>query len=156
VRNPIVAAASLCLLCLASAAFGALGGDHASVVKDREGFRATHTTTSTQSTYTDNVLTLDSGVVVHEYSRSDNVVFAVTWQGPVTPDLHQLLGDYFPKYLAARSAHSSSGRIASISQFHTRQNGLVIHSGGHMGAFNGLIYAPALVPTGVDAEKLAE
>lgn len=108
--------------------------------------------TVTQSTYTDNATSLDSGVVIHEFSRADSTVFAVAWAGPVIPDMQQLLGTYFSKFIGART--SSSTQAGGLSQLHSTQQDLVVHSSGRLGRFHGLIYVPSLVPAGLDAEQL--
>ena len=105
-----------------------------------------------KSAYTDNVTTLESDVVIHEYSRADGTVFAVAWQGPVMPDMQQLLGTYFSKFIGARA--NSSMPAGGLSQLNSTQSDLVVHSSGRLGRFNGLIYVPSLVPAGLDVEHL--
>jgi hypothetical protein len=41
------------------------------------------------------------GITVREYVLPNNVVFAVSWQGPVRPDMGALLGSYFPNFVTA-------------------------------------------------------
>lgn len=45
--------------------------------------------------YTVRETTLGSGTVVREYVSTAGTVFALSWQGPVTPNLSDLLGTYF-------------------------------------------------------------
>lgn len=42
-----------------------------------------------------------NGVTIREYVLSANVVFAVTWDGPVRPNMRALLGSYFANYVAS-------------------------------------------------------
>jgi hypothetical protein len=85
---------------------------------------------------------LDSGTLVREYAAFQGRVFAVSWRGPVLPDLAALLGTHFPTFsLAAEQARAKGLRGASIS---VRQDGLMMLSTGRMRAFEGYAYAPAL------------
>ena len=45
-----------------------------------------------------------SGTVIREYAGLDGKVFAVTWHGPFSPNLRQMLGSYFDQYAAAAPA----------------------------------------------------
>lgn len=89
------------------------------------------------------------GVTVREYTLPNNVVFAVTWQGPIRPDMSALLGSYFPNLVATGEAHPhGTGPM-------TERNGdLVIQSVGHPGRFFGKAYLPRLVPASVSADEL--
>ncbi|MBU3899809.1 MAG: DUF2844 domain-containing protein [Gammaproteobacteria bacterium] len=105
------------------------------------------TATAANSAYTVHETTLESGTIVREYATPAGVVFAVSWQGPVLPDLSALLGPYFKTFkLEAERIRLSGRRGGSLSIAHTD---LVIHSGGRMRDFSGHAYAPALVPAGV-------
>lgn len=87
---------------------------------------------------------LPTGVLVREYIAPTGKVFAVAWEGPVLPDLQQVLGSYFPQYLeAARSGQAGRGALT------IQQPDLVVLSGGHMRAFFGKAYVPQLLPAGV-------
>jgi Protein of unknown function (DUF2844) len=89
------------------------------------------------------------GVTVREYTLPNNVVFAVTWQGPIRPDMSALLGSYFPNAVATGESHPhGTGPM-------TERNGdLVIQSVGHPGRFFGKAYLPRLVPASVSADEL--
>ncbi|TDY25573.1 uncharacterized protein DUF2844 [Paraburkholderia sp. BL6665CI2N2] len=89
------------------------------------------------------------GVTVHEYVLPSNVVFAVTWQGPVRPDMNALLGSYFPNFTsaAAERARGVGPMIEHNGDFH-------IESAGRAGRFFGKAYLPRLVPVGVRVEQL--
>lgn len=83
------------------------------------------------------------GVVVTEYLDSAGTVFALSWHGPVKPDLQQLLGAYFADYLAA--AGSGGGGLASTQ---TVGSNVVVRSAGSMQGFVGAAYLPGLMPAG--------
>jgi hypothetical protein len=89
------------------------------------------------------------GVTVREYTSPANVVFAVTWTGPVRPDLNALLGSYFPNFVAA--AHRSPRGTGPLIE---REGDLQIESMGHQGNFIGKAWVPRLVPAQVDPADL--
>lgn len=89
------------------------------------------------------------GVAIHEYVLPDNVVFAVTWQGPVRPDMNVLLGSYFPNF-----ANAAAQRARGAGPLIERGTDLYIESAGRSGRFTGKAYLPRLVPAGVRVEQL--
>nr|WKF58574.1 hypothetical protein HUO10_003074 [Paraburkholderia busanensis] len=89
------------------------------------------------------------GVTIHEYVLPGNVVFAVTWQGPVRPDMSALLGSYFPNFVdaGAKRAHGIGPMVEHNGDFH-------IESAGRNGHFFGKAYLPRLVPADVRMDRL--
>jgi hypothetical protein len=89
------------------------------------------------------------GVTLREYTLPNNVVFAVTWQGPVRPDMTALLGSYFQRFVSAGEArpHGTGPMIE-------RSGDLVIQSAGRPGNLFGKAYVPRLVPAGVSIDDL--
>jgi hypothetical protein len=107
------------------------------------------TTSPTLPGATVQTLTLPSGTVVREYVSTAGVVFAVSWQGPVLPPLKQLLGsDNFTQYTTAQSQRSGKG-FAGVDL-----PGLVVNSGGHMGAFFGRAWLPQSLPAGITTQDI--
>ncbi|MDR3368272.1 DUF2844 domain-containing protein [Rhodoferax sp.] len=102
--------------------------------------------------YTLQSQTLDTGTVVTEYVNSGGIVFALTWVGPVLPDLTLLLGDYFPTFKAQTDRRRAAGQRGGPVQVNA--DGLTVGSAGRMGHFSGYAYAASLVPTGVDVAAL--
>jgi len=49
-------------------------------------------------------ITTSYGTVVREYVSPGDKVFAVSWRGPVIPELRQMLGNYYAQYEQAASA----------------------------------------------------
>jgi hypothetical protein len=92
--------------------------------------------------------TLASGTLVREYVTPAGTVFGVTWTGPRLPPLDTLLGAYFPTYMQALKAQRAAAGGGTPGPAAVRQTGLVVQSGGHMGAFSGRAYLPNAVPTG--------
>ncbi|WGS52235.1 DUF2844 domain-containing protein [Paraburkholderia sp. D15] len=103
--------------------------------------------------YTVSQTTLPSGTVVNEYITSSNTVFALSWQGPTMPPLKTLLATYFPTYVQALTdAHAAQGSGYGAAVVH--QTGLVVETGGHMGAFVGRAYLPQALPQGLSADDI--
>ena len=125
----------------------ALGGDVASVHADQSELNATLKTVPA-SQFTQFEMQLPSGTTVREYVSQAGAVFAVTWEGPSLPDLRQLLGGYFQRYVDA--LHGGGGVGARVIE----QPGLVVYTGGHMRAFRGRAYVPQLLPQGIVAEEI--
>jgi hypothetical protein len=91
---------------------------------------------------------LGNGTTVREFSRADGLVFAVSWEGPVLPDLNELLGEYFTTFMKGVKQDHQRGRRGS--PLHLASNGLVVSSTGRMRHFLGSAYAPTLVPAGLE------
>jgi hypothetical protein len=140
------------MLCLPTAAIAHLGGDSDSVTADRTALNGQISTTSTVQ-YDQHDLTLPSGTVVHEYVSRAGQVFAVSWQGPLPPDLSQLLGSYFARFTSAASA-AAQAQPGPQRQLYSVQPDFVVQSVAHLRSFRGKAYLPALVPDGVAVEQL--
>jgi hypothetical protein len=104
------------------------------------------------SSYTVRETRLASGTVVREYIGQDGSVFGVAWQGQQMPDLSALLGTYFPQYIAGLKANRAAGAVRGPAT--VEQSGLVVHSGGHMGAFSGQAWLPQALPAGVSTSDI--
>jgi hypothetical protein len=90
-----------------------------------------------------------NGVMVREYVLPSNVVFAVTWDGPVRPDMTALLGSYFPNAVAA-----SAVRARGTGPLIERNGDFQIESAGAPGHASGKAFLPRLVPANVRVEDL--
>jgi hypothetical protein len=106
--------------------------------------------TSAGQSYLTRDTKLPGGTLVSEYVSARGVVFAVTWEGPMLPDLKALLGKYFDTMVAesARAPRAGRSRIA------VNLPEVVINSGGHMRAFEGSAWIPAEFPSGFSADDL--
>ncbi len=125
----------------ASPAMAALGGDVSSVEADRASLKGALTGFRTVQGYGVHELTTASGVHIREYVAGGKV-FAVSWQGPVIPDLRPVLGTYYASFAQAAAApHAGGHRHLKIEQ-----PGLVVESNGRMRAFYGRAWDPALLP----------
>jgi len=139
------------LLGLPLPAFAALGASVDSVREDQVRLQA-RITVDARGLYTVHELISAFGTVVREYVSPKGKVFAVSWQGPFMPDIKQLLGSYFDQYLSA--ARQQRERQGSRSPLSIQTPSLVMQNFGHLRAYSGRAYDPALLPTGVSADDL--
>lgn len=133
-------------------ATASLGDDVGSVQTDKARMRGIQRSTRTEL-YTIHELKASNGTVVREYVSSKKKVFAVAWQGPFIPDLHQLLGRYSEQFSQASQARNKS-RPRVRGPLQIQEPGLVVQSGGHMRAYFGKAYLPDQVPQGVNIEEI--
>lgn len=136
-------------LALPSMAFASLGGTVASVQADQVHMKATARIASTNAKYTVHEMETSTGTKVREYIATNGTVFGVAWNGPTAPDLRQVLGTYFDTFTKATKV-SQSGHSHMLIQ----QSDLVVRSSGHMRAFKGNAFAPALLPQGVTSSDI--
>lgn len=141
----------LAILVLPFPLCASLGGDVGSVQTDQAKMQGTLRSTSADA-YTVHEIQTAAGVAVKEYTSPVGKVFAVTWQGPVHPDLRQLLGSYFGPYVQALQAQRAQRR--GHGPVLIQQAGLVVEITGHARSFMGRAYVPQMVPAGVHAEEL--
>lgn len=109
--------------------------------------------TSTSSSYTVQETTFGNGTAVREYVAQNGSVFGIAWRGPQMPNLSDLLGTYFPQYVAGVQAVRAA-RGGGHGPVAVDQSGLVVHSGGHMGAFAGQAWLPQALPQGVSGSDI--
>jgi len=132
------------------AARAALGSDTASVLADGASMRA-GIQSETRPQYEVLKFSSAAGSSVREYLNRDGIVFALSWSGPVPPDLQQLLGVHFPTYAAALAEVVHPGVHRSLRM---ESSGLIVELGGHLRAYAGRAYLSALLPPGVTAAEL--
>jgi hypothetical protein len=127
-----------------------LGGGADSVDVDRQAFHAQLRSVPMQQ-YNLHEIRTQSGTLLHEYETRDGTIFAVTWQGPLPPDLQQLFGSYYSRYQAAASAQHRPGMHR---QLNIAGPELVVQATARPRAFLGRAYIPSLVPAGVSIADL--
>ena len=137
----------LCALALAmllpAPARAWLGGDADSIRADAERMNSSARATAATSCTVYEMET-PAGTRVREFVSPTGRVFAVTWQGASLPDLRQLLGAFFERYVTADNALGAGAASRVIDQ-----PDFVVHAGGHLRAFVGRAYLPAAMPPGV-------
>jgi hypothetical protein len=143
-----IASAAAVLLVAAGPGRAALGGDETSIQADRIRLKGA-VSTRQMPQFAMHDIAPPGGASVRQYVSPAGKVFAVAWQGPAMPDLRQLLGPHFDRYVAA--AKDKRVKRAPVV---IRESTLVLVSGGHPRAFSGRAYVPDLVPQDVDADAL--
>ena len=114
---------------------------------------ATQASASANAAYSENVVTLDSGTVVHEFvATATNTVFAVSWKGPRLPNFNDILGTYATRYLNPMGSDVVQSR--GLTQRGLQASDLVVQSFGRLGQFSGFAYLPSAVPAGVSLSEL--
>ena len=99
------------------------------------------------TTYAVHEMRAASGTTVREFVSPTGTVFGVAWQGPVIPDLRQVLGTYFAAFIqAAQAARTKRGGHGPLL---IEDANFVVEQSGHQRAFSGRAFVPQLVPTGV-------
>jgi hypothetical protein len=100
---------------------------------------------------------LETGTLVRAYETTDGQVFAVSWRGPVQPDLSTLLGTYFSTF---KKAADEARRVSQVgrrgSPVQMAQDGLVVNASGRMPHFFGYAYVTALVPFGLNIKEIVQ
>ena len=148
------AAVGAALLCAALAAHAALGLPESSIAADGSAPALQLQQLQAQQSGSASPVSAQrvvspTGVQLTEYV-SQGVVFAVSWNGAVMPDLPQLLAGAFPAlhdWLAAHPLLLNQPIAMDTPQ-------LVVRAEGHMRAFRGFAYLPALVPAGYDINQI--
>lgn len=129
-------------------AFCVLGEDVSSVASDQVHLKAA-VRVLVKNSYSVHEMRTPAGTKVRQFASPAGAVFAVTWQG-FSPDLQQLLGQYFQEYVAA--ANSQGARRGHGVYIDTGD--LVVETGGHMRYAVGRAYLRSRLPQGVDANAL--
>lgn len=142
---PFVAVLLLAYAGLSHAALGGLPEQF-----NTEGNTAVSSVSTTMPNYVVRDTTLATGTHVREYIAADGIVFAVAWDGPVLPEMKALLG----KYYDVMTAESKGVPKAGQSHIGVDLPEVVIHSGGHMRAFEGSAWIPAQLPAGFTADDV--
>jgi hypothetical protein len=130
-----------------SSAQAGLGGDAQSVPVDRVAMHGQVQSISLQQ-YDQHTITTDAGTIVNEYATRQGRIFAVTWQGPMPPNLQQLFGTYYEQYQSATAA-SAQAHPGTHRQLSVAQSDFVVQAFGRMRYYHGKAYVPSLVPAGV-------
>ncbi len=90
--------------------------------------------------------TADS-TVIREYVSPAGKVFAVTWEGPMLPNMRQLLGPYFQQFADAVQSEASSSRARR--PLNIVRPDFVVQLSGRSRSFSGRAYLPQMLPAGV-------
>lgn len=143
--------ALLTIHALSPPASASLGGDLDSVHRDEMHVKGDLQVMNEQR-YTIYEIRISTGTSVREFISPAGVVFGVAWEGPIVPELQQLLGAYFQKYSEAVQAQKS--KYISRRPLRIHLPDLVFETGGHVGSYYGRAYVPQNVPEEVRTEEI--
>jgi hypothetical protein len=125
-----------------------LGGSLASVEADRLQLHATSRHTD-HVAYTVHEITLPGSGVVREYVSPAGRVFAVTWHGPLMPNLSQLLGEH-----VAALGSASQTRRGGLGHFAAQTDEVSYVNTGRMRSFRGAAYLIHAIPSGASVHDI--
>lgn len=137
------------LLVMSTYAFAVLGQDVSSVQADGARMNSV-VRVETAPAYSVHEMVSPAGATVREFVSASGQVFAIAWQGPYTPDLQQLLGDYFEQYMHAAQTSPRNARHV----VHIETDDLVFESAGHMRFIVGRAYLRNKLPDGATVDAI--
>lgn len=94
----------------------------------------------------------EKATTIREYLDENGFVYAISWQGPRTPNLNVLLGRFYGEYAIASAmtprirGHRNSRAVASAN--------IEIRFFGHMRDFRGVAYIKGQLPANVNWVEL--
>jgi curli biogenesis system outer membrane secretion channel CsgG len=127
-----------------------LGEPAASIESDRMALSAVRRPITVRKSYSVQEIVSDS-IAVRQYVSSSGIVFGITWNGLVHPDLTPLLGSYAAEY---QEALKQTQRKLGQRRLQVKANRIVVEKWGRMRNLQGRAYAPALVPTEVNLDEI--
>ncbi len=135
----------LALALFPAVSWASLGGSDATIDADAAKLNAT-IAIKQDSNYTQYNLSLPSKVQVREYVANKKV-FAVVWEGPHNPNIHQVLGSYFSRLQGTPTFadHASAKFI---------QPDFVASVRGSINNHHGKAYLPENLPFGVNSKEI--
>jgi hypothetical protein len=94
-------------------------------------------------------LTTSSGTRIRQYVSRAGTVFAVSFEGPVVPDLKVLLGTRYGDYVVATASRRINHKVLTIDSPNLAMQVVKLPRG-----FSARAFAPDLVPAGVARRDL--
>jgi hypothetical protein len=136
------------LMQLSPPARGALGDDVAAEAKDRVRMHAS-LQIQQRVNYEVHELASTTGTTVREFVGPDGKVFAVSWSGGWRPNLRDIMGVHYDRFIDSTRGKRRSAGLARIEL-----PGLVVVMGGYLRTSFGQAYLTDLLPTGVQPQDL--
>jgi hypothetical protein len=133
---------------LSPAARAALGDDVAAVAADQVRWQA-NLRIQQRSGYAVHELVAPTGAKVREFVGDTGKVFAVSWSGGWRPNLRDVMGAHYDRFIAA-----TRRRRVARGPSRIELPGMVVIMGGRQRAFFGHVYLTDLLPPGVTPEEL--
>jgi hypothetical protein len=94
-------------------------------------------------------LALPTGTTVREFVGDSGKVFAVAWSGGFRPNLRDVMGSHYDRYIAA-----TRGRRVARGIARTELPGMVVVMGGYLRNSFGYVLLTDLMPAGLLPEDL--
>ena len=123
-----------------ASAFATMGGDTSSIQSNQLQLKSATHVVRHAIRFTDHEIQASSCTTIRE---------SIAANGPVIPDLHQILEPSFSEFTAYQK-----NQPAGHTQLLVQQPSLVVHSTGHMRAFKGNAYLPTMLSHGVTANDI--
>jgi hypothetical protein len=105
-----------------------------------------------RQTYRVHEIQMPGGTVLREFVSPAGSVFAVAWKGPTMPNMRQVLGSYYDRYVAGAKLNRENH--GDHKHLQIQQADFVVQVGGHMRAWAGRVYLPTALPDGFDLGDL--
>ena len=145
---PCAALVLALVLQLSPAARAALGDDVSAVAADQARLQASLQVWR-KDNYTIHELASPSGTKVRQFVGDSGKVFAVSWSGGWRPNLRDIMGGHYDRFIAATRGKRVARGVARIEL-----PGMVVVMGGHLRTFFGQVTLTDLLPAGVAAGDL--
>jgi len=126
----------------------ALGDDVAMVARDRVVMHA-RLQVLRRNNCEVHELALPSGTTVRQFVGDHGKIFAVAWSGGFRPDLRDIMGAHYDRFLESRR-----GKPRARGPLRVDLPGMVVFMGGYLRTFFGHVYLTDLVPAGLDPKDI--
>jgi hypothetical protein len=146
-RTGVISALAL-IAQFAPRAQAALGEDVSAVANDQARLQASLQVRQ-NSHFAVHELSSPTGIKVREFVAESGKVFAVSWSGGWRPNLRDIMGEHYDRFIAG-----TRGRRMAHGPVRIDLPGMVVVMGGHQRAFFGHVYLTALVPADIALEDL--
>ena len=141
-------AVALLLLAHDKPARASLGDDVSAVATDQARFGARLKLVQ-RARYAVHELTVPTGATVREFGSDAGKIFAVSWSGGFRPNLRDLMGAHYDRFVEA-----TRGRRVPRGIVQVEVPGMVVVMGGYLRTFFGYVVLTDLLPSGVSAEEI--
>ncbi|MBO9666341.1 MAG: DUF2844 domain-containing protein [Bdellovibrio sp.] len=139
----------------ATSAYGALGDN----VITSSGFSKVSSSKATTSmakttsgvNYTVSETTDAAGIKIRQYSDASGLIFAISWKGPVVPDLQLLFGNYTTEY---RATLEKRPKMRGSRYLKVDTGKIVVEGGGRQWDQKGRAYITKSLPSGFNLEDI--
>ena len=136
------------VLQVSSSACAALGDDAAAIATDQAHMQASLRVWH-QANYAVHELLAPSGITLRQFVGDGGKVFAVSWSGGWRPNLRDVMGAYYDRFIAGTRGRRATRGVARIEL-----PGMIVVMGGHQRAFFGHVYLTDLAPAGFAPEEI--